>query len=344
MGYRTGVVYALTFSGGGGSAVQATGHAVGLVDGTLGPAEIDSLGSGYTGPPTIAADPAPAGSTATYQATIVAGANPVCASLPSVLNQLYGHAVVESAGISQMNDADWRETMQSDRIIAITGGVRVMDPISSNIIFRPFAPRVLGIAVRRDHEKGAPGHSWANQPVQGIIGPARDISFNIVDGANEGQELLSFNIGILVRGEIGVETAIASGGFVFIGTDNVGESDLWRFYNVMRMRDYIHLGLLKTLRYYLGRYNITGHTVTAILNTVKFFLRDLQADDHILGYAVKFTSQGNSAEEIRKGHLTIGFKAEEPPVLRKIITESYRYRPAIDAMVSALEAQLNMAV
>jgi phage tail sheath protein FI len=179
--------------------------------------------------------------------------------------------------------------------------------------------------------------------VQGIIGPARDIPFSLTDNANEAQELLGFNIGVVVRGEVGDDFAIASGGFVFIGTDNAGEDELWRFYNVMRGRDYIHLGLIKALRFFLGRYNIIGHTVVAILQTMKYFLRDLHADQHILGYRVTFRTEGNSAEQIRLGHLKVGFKAEEPPVLRLLIIESARYRDAIDAMIADVAAQLNLS-
>ena len=128
-------------------------------------------------------------------------------------------------------------------------------------------------------------------------------------------------MGVLVRGEVGDDFAIASGGFVLISTDNAGEDVLWQMYNVMRGRDYIHLGLLRSLRFYLGRYNIVGHTVQAILNTMEFFLRDLQADNHILGYAVNFRTEGNSPEQIRLGKLTVGFRAEEPPVLKHITIE-----------------------
>ena len=283
------------------------------------------------------------GTTAEYTAVTSVGANPVCASLTSVLNQMMAHAIVESSGASQQNDTDWRETMQSQRLIPISGGCRVMDPVTSNIIFRPLAPRIAGILVRRDHEKGAPFHSAANQPVQGIIGPSRDIPFSLTDNANEAQELLGFNIGVVVRGEIGDDFAIASGGFVFIGTDNAGEDELWRFYNVMRGRDYIHLGLIRALRFFLGRYNIVGHTIVAILQTMKYFLRDLHADQHILGYRVTFRTEGNSAEQIRLGHLRVGFKAEEPPVLRLLIIESARYRDAIDAMIADVAAQLNLS-
>jgi len=424
VGYVQDLSYPITFSSGGPNAVQATAHAWGQPDGSLGPVILDTPGAWYDDPPTVVA-PAPfqevtaaavnggggagyevgdnivldhgivltvatlsgdsvatvtvtdpgqvafgqtppdnpvdqsstsgtgtgasfdltwadGGTTAEYTAVLSVGANPVCASLTSVLNQMLGHAIVESAGASQQNDTDWRETMQSQRLIPISGGCRVMDPVTSNIIFRPLAPRVAGILVRRDHEKGAPFHSAANQPVQGIIGPARDIPFSLTDNANEAQELLGFNIGVLVRGEVGDDFAIASGGFVFIGTDNAGEDELWRFYNVMRGRDYIHLGLIKALRFFLGRYNIVGHTIVAILQTMRYFLRDLHADQHILGYRVTFRTEGNSAEQIRLGHLTVGFKAEEPPVLRLLIIESARYRDAIDAMIADVAAQLNL--
>jgi len=148
------------------------------------------------------------------------------------------------------------------------------------------------------------------------VGPSRPINFSLTDGATEGQRLLASNIGVLLRGEMGVETAIASGGFVFVGTDNAGEDDLWRFYNVTRGRDFIHLMFLRTLRYYLGRFNITGQTVQAVVNTMSFALRDLKADGDILGYEVKFTRDQNSPEQLRMGKFTVNFAAEEAPVSR----------------------------
>ena len=218
-----------------------------------------------------------------------------------------------------------------------------MDPIDIYIVVVRSQPRMAGIMVRRDHETGAPFHSAANQPMQGIISPNREIGFNLTDNANEAQELLGANIGVLVRGEVGDDFAIASGGFVLVSTDNAGEDPLWQMYNVMRGRDYIHLGMLRALRYFLGRYNIVGHTVQAILNTMQFFLRDLHADNHILGYQVNFRTEGNTPEQIRLGHLTVGFKAEEPPVLKRLTIESSRYREAVDAMVADLSTQLNLA-
>ncbi|WP_065755192.1 hypothetical protein [Bradyrhizobium paxllaeri] len=346
-GYVPGEVYPITFAGGGADAgkVLPTGHATADESGAIGQEQLylDSPGANLTQPPTATIPAAPAVVTATLTAAVAAGANPVCAALPGVLNQILGHAIVEPVGTSEVADENWRETMNSQRLIPVTGGVKIMDPDTSEIVVRPLAPRVAGILVRRDKETGAPFHSAANQPVNGIVGPARAISFSLVDGDNEGQQLLANNIGILVRGETGSDFAISSGGFIFVGTDNAGDDPLWQFYNVTRGRDFIHLSLLRALRTYLGRFNISGHTVQAIVNTMNFFLRDLQAQDHILGYKVDFKGSYNSAEQIRLGHLTVGFAAEEPPVLRKITTLSARYRPAIDAMVSQLEQQLNLA-
>jgi uncharacterized protein len=346
-GYVPGQSYPITFAGGGADAgkVLPTGHALADPFGSIALADmhLDSPGANLTAPPT-ASIPAPAaGVRATLTATVAEGANPIIAALTPVLNQLLGHAIVESAGTSETDDEDWRETFNSQRIIPLSGGVKVLDPNTSDLVVRPFAPRVAGIIVRRDFETGAPFHSAANQPVQGIVGPGRSIGFTLLDGACEGQQLLSNNIGILIRGETGSDFAISSGGFIFVGTDNAGDDELWRFYNITRGRDFIHISLIRVLRLFLGRFNITGHTVQAILNTMGFFLRDLQADEHILGFKVNFKGSQNSAEEIRLGHLTIGFAAEEPPPLRLITTESARYRPAIDAMVSQLERQLNIA-
>lgn len=266
-------------------------------------------------------------------------ANAVCAALPPICAKLLAHAVVDGPATNEQAAIDWRETISSDRLIPVDPAVKVLS--NGEPVVVPLSPAVIGVGVRRDHEKqGRPFHSWANQPVQGIVGPSRPINFSLTDGATEGQRLLSANIGVLLRGEMGVESAIAQGGFIFVGTDNAGEDDLWRFYNVTRGRDYIHLMLLRTLRIYLGRFNITGQTVQAIINTMESALRDLKADGDILGYEIKFTRDQNSPEQLRQGRFTVSFAAEEAPVLRYLGIQSARYRPALDALLDDLLAQV----
>ncbi|MDC7784756.1 phage tail protein [Rhodoplanes sp. TEM] len=269
-------------------------------------------------------------------------ANPVCAEATGVLNKLLGVAVIGGPATSKQAFIDWRETLQSDRLIPLASTVKIATQ-PSGTIERPAEGRIIGIGVRRDYEKnGKPFHSWANQPVQGIVAPNRFIDFSLTDGATEGQELLAANAGVILRGQVGMETAIASGGFVFVGTDTLSEDSLWQFYNQVRGRDFIHLLLLKTLRYYLGRFNLTGQTIQAVMNTMEFALRDLKAEGHILGYQVTFTKDKNSPEQLRTGKFTVRFAAEEPAPLRKLVIESARYRAALDAMLDELLTQLQL--
>lgn len=268
-------------------------------------------------------------------------ANAVVAELPAVLSAILAHAVIEGGTDSLQSFTDWRETIQSERLIP--HGVKVKVGATSTV--HSAVGRIIGIGVRRDHEfNGRPFHSWANQPMAGIVGPARNVGFSLTDGATEGQSILSQNGGIIVRGQMGVESAIAEGGFVYLGTDTTAEDDLWRFYNVTRGRDYIHLALLRTLRFYLGRFNINAQTVQAVLNTMGLFLRDLKADGDILGYTVGFSRDQNSPENLRLGRLNVSFAAEEAPVLRRLDISSARYRAALDLLLDDLVNQTNSSV
>lgn len=350
-GYDPLATIPVTFTGGAGNVVgnivPATGVAVVGVGGQVNGVTITNPGQWYVSPPNVII-PAPTidptgGVQATGVAIVSQLGNPVCAALPAVLNQLLGHAIVESSGISQVNDQTWRNTLNSQRLIPMSGGAKVINGLTGVVEVQPVAPMVAGIGVRVDHEKGAPFHSWANRPMQGVVGPGRDMKFVITDGANEGQTLLSHNIGIVIRGEGGNDFALSDGGFMLVATDNAGDDELWRFYSVTRGRDYIHLGLLRGLRTYLGKFNLTGHVIQAVLNAMTHFLTGLQADQHILGFAVNFAANKNSADEIRQGHITVGFAAEEASPFRKAVVESSRYRPAVDAMVADLAAQFAIA-
>ena len=331
-GYTSAPTVTITGAGTGG-----VGTAV--LAGRVGSLTITNPGSGYTSAPTIAFSGG-GGTAAAATATVAILANGVCAALPEVLNKLLAHAVVDGPATTEAAAIAWRETINNGRIIAVDPAVKVL--VNGVSVNEPMSPAVIGIGVRRDHEfQGRPFHSWANQPMYGIVGPSRPINYSLTDGATEGQRLLAENIGVLLRGELGVETSIASGGYVFVGTDNAGTDDLWRFYNVTRGRDYIHLMFLRTLRTYLGRFNLTGQTIQAVINTMESALRDLKADGDILGYEIKFTRDQNSAEQLRLGRFTINFAAEEAPVLRYLNIQSGRYRPALDALLDDLLAQVD---
>ena len=274
-------------------------------------------------------------------------ANPICAALPQVLNALLAHAVVGGPGLTAQDADDWRETLSSDRLIPTDCWVQAAG--ASDGVYTDGAAAAVGLGVRCDFQskggKGVPSKSWAYQPVQGIVGLKRYDSFSLTDGATTGQELFSNNIGIIQRGEIGVETAAADSGFVFIGTDNAGSDDLWRFYNVTRVRDYTHIQLMRAWRNRLGKNNITLQGVQDVLNDMIAVLSALKTDGHIVGFDdPAFVADANSPEDIRAGRITMGFKSEEASPLLFIETQSRRDRNALVVLISDLASQASSAL
>lgn len=266
-------------------------------------------------------------------------ANPIVAALPAVLNSYLGVAVVQCPGTTEQAAMDYRETIQSDRIIAVDPFVRTFE--NAIEVTRDITASIIGLGVRRDFQyEGRPFRSWANQPVYGIISPSRYIAFGLTDGATEGQTLLTHQVGILVRGETGDDFAIADGGFVFIGLDNCDteSNGIWQQYHKVRGRDFIELTALRTLRAYLGRFNLTTHTIQVVVNTVGNMLNISQSKGDILGYMCRFDPDENNPDDLRTGKIYIDARFEEAPVFRLATILSRPHRPALEATIASLTA------
>ncbi|WP_336801814.1 phage tail protein [Kaistia sp. MMO-174] len=337
----------VTFSGGGSDPgkVLPTGHAVlgtGADAGKVVQVVVDTRGKNLTVAPTIAFAGG-SGNGAAATATLDSATNAICASMPALLDQLLAVGVVDGPASSMNAAVIWRASLSSKRLIAVDPAYKRIND-EGDIVTVPKSPYVVGQLIANDHEHGGlPSHSAANRAVRGIVGTSRPIAFSLLDGATEGQTLLSHNIGVTVRGE-NTDGAIADGGFVLIATDTCAPDTLWRFYNQVRMRDYIHLIFIKTLRQYLGKYNITGQTLQAVINTMNFALRDLKAQQAILDYKpVNFDRDMNSPEQLRLGRFTLDVKFEEPAPLVYLGIQSARYRPALDILLSDLQSQLSSA-
>jgi len=98
---------------------------------------------------------------------------------------------------------------------------------------------------------------------------------------------------------------------------------------------------LATLRDFLGKSNITAHSIQAIETTMSLGLRDLKVAGDILGYEVKFTRDANTPENLRLGKFKINFAAEEAQVLKYLGIQSARYRPALDMLMDDLLSQVD---
>ena len=304
---------------------------------------ITNPGNGYTASPAVGFSGG-GGTGAAATSTVGYLANPICAALPAVASALLAHCVVGGPGLGKAAALAWRETLNSGRLIPVDNWDIV--EIGTDAVEEDGAAAVLGLLVKMDHDRGGvPSKSAANQPVQGIIGLKQYYSFSLTDGATDGQILLAAGIGITERGEAGVETAISSSGFLFIGTDNADDDPIWQMYNVSRVRDWAHLALLKSVRLRLGRTNITAHGVQAVLNDMNAVMSELKAGDHIVGFEpAGFEKDKNSPENLRLGKLRVYFKMEESPVLKKVTIDSRRDRAALTRLLDDLVTQANSLI
>jgi len=270
--------------------------------------------------------------------------NPVVVALQSNLGKILAVAPVDVDDTSSANAIDARETMSSERLIPIGVAARVYE--GESLVTRPMAPRVAGLMVRVDNETlGKPFDPIANRPLYGLAGLSRKIPFSLLDGSTEGQQMLAGNVSIVTEGEVGVDGAVADGGFFFIGTDNAQTGELWEQFHQVRGADYLTVKIMQITRQFLGR-KITADMSEAWINSIAFMLRDHKADNDILGYTPAnemFKSSRNSPENIRLGTLTLTIGIEPAPVFKLANHEIRRYRPAVEGLVEEIIARLNAA-
>ena len=335
----TAGTFNLGFSGGTGSGAAGT-FTVG-VGGGITAVNITAPGV-YTVKPTLTFAASSGLTGAAVAVDLEQLANGVCAAMPTILERLRANFLPDGPTSSRQAALDWYETLpRSARIMhPLRQVAKVLDE-DGEIVNKPLSPYIVAKYVSRDAEfDGVPGHAIANQSINGLVGVSPTIPMSITDESVLGQADIGIGFGIVFRGDIGVDGALTDGGFTFWGTDTLSDASEWLFVNVNRMRDYLELMQVKALRYYLGRFNITMQTVEAIINTMKSQLSVLRANGDILDFRVTFSKDINSPEELRLGNLDLIFKAEEPPVLRKITLRSRRYREALENMTRQISVLL----
>lgn len=323
----------------GGAGTGATAEAV-IESGVITGITITNGGNGFTSDPTVTITGD--GSGATASATFSQLGNRVCAALPTILGRLNAITIPEGPATGREAAINWLETLPAS--------MRMFHPVFQDALngdaaapeAEPLTPYLLGRYVSRDAEfDGVPSHGIANQSLYGLIGVTPAIDFSFTDENSECQDYLARSFGVVGRGESGVEDAISSSGFVFWGTDTLETDISWQFAHIVRLRDYIELGQVSTLKRFLGRNNITSQTIQAILNSLNTQILDLKNDGHILDGKVEFSPDSNLPSELRLGNIDIIFKAEEPPVLRKITMRSRKLPEALSDLAVQVSNQLN---
>jgi len=265
-------------------------------------------------------------------------ANPVVAALPEICSSLLAHAIVSAPRVSGFETShviDWMETLTSGRLIPVSAWRKVYnDADIKTPRLEDGVAALLGIAARTDfNHAGLPFWSFSGQQMHGTLGLDHYYPFSLTDGATQGQWMLANRIGVLLRGEIGVDTAIASNGFVFAGVWNADDDPLWWFYNKTRGRDWTHLALLRSIRKRLGVENVTPHGVQSVLNDMVVVGQELINHECSVGFKVSFEKDKNSPDNLRQGKFRVAFASEEPAPITHVTVDS---RPNYQALVEEL--------
>ncbi len=328
----TNGTFALTFTGGTGSGAAGTFTVANnrVTDITI------TAGGTYTAAPTPTFTNSAGLTGATGTTSIGMLANPVVAALPAVLEALFAVAYVQGPADTDNNIKSYRGTIASRRI-AVLAPQAIVTLSNGTNANSDLAPAALGLHVRRDFQFGGrPFRSILNQIVAGVVGPSRAIDFSLIDGASAGQDLLSLQIGVLVRGQPGDDFASADGGFALMAYENTGTDLIWRQVHTVRGRDFVELTVMRTIRQYFGRYNLTTQTIRDIVNTVDNVVQQAVGNGELLGGLVRFDPNKNNVSDLRSGKIYVEMKFETAPVFRQAEFASRPYALAVSKTIQEL--------
>lgn len=279
------------------------------------------------------------GEGATATVTLEQLANPLCAALPAICEALMAHAVVGGPATTKTDAIAWQTTLNSKRLIPVDNWEIVAD--GEDTAYIDGAAAALGVGVRVDFQhNGYPFWSFANQPVQGLLGLKRPDSFSLVDGAATAQELLAAGVGVTVRGDHS-DVSLTDAGWQLICYNNASTDPQWNLLNKTRGRDFIHLALLRSIRNRLGKENVTLHSVQAVINDMAAIASDLKSKECLIGWHIGFRSADNTVEGLRAGKFTVFFNGEQPAPILVVTVKSGLDEAALVSELSALDSELS---
>jgi phage tail sheath protein FI len=337
------------FTGGGSAAgkVLPTAHAVlgtGADAGKVVNLVLDTPGSDLSGSVTVTftgggTDAGKVLPTATI--AVDTTSNAVVAALPAVLNAIKAKAYVAAPGVSYDGDLAFRETVVDDSIAVMSPNVKVMASDGTIATADPVGI-ALGLHVAIDFQNdGRPFGPICNRQVNGIVGVGRAIPFHLLDGSYEGQQLLANQIGPIVRGEAGDDFAISDGGYVFLGFEVSDTSSAWVQMHAARGRDFTELTLIRTVRYFFGKYKLTTQMIKSVIDTMKQIGSTAAGRGEIYpDFVCRFDPDLNNVSDLGSGIFHVDYRAQEVPMFRKMGLTSRPYQTAITKSLAEMITDL----
>lgn len=193
------------------------------------------------------------------------------------------------------NDADaiaYRDNFGSRRLYGpVDPWVKVFDTGSAQEVIRPSSARIAGVAVRNDNENGV-HTSFSNKLINGIVGTARPIDFQLGDRNSRANILNENEVPTIVRKE----------GFLVWGNRTCSNDPKWAFISHVRTADLVAESILRAHMWAVDR-NITKTYVDDVLFGINSYIDYLKSIDVISGGKAWLDPEINSSSQIIGGNV-----------------------------------------
>ncbi len=311
----------IAFTDGGGSGAEATPVIVG---GVITSISITKAGFGYTGVPDITIT----GDGATAAATAVTGsvANGVVAELQGIAERLRATIFADGPNTTDAAAITYREDWGSDRIKVIDPHAMVWDTDSSSAVAQPTSALAAGQQAWLDANRGF-WWSPSNRVLNGVIGIARPIDFNLSDT----------NCAANYLNENEVTTIVHKNGYRLWGNRTTSNDPMWAFLSVRRTADAIYDSIERAHMWAMDR-PFSAQLLRDIEGSVNAYLRELTSLGAILGGVAWIDGELNTAEVLQAGHFYMDFDIEPPAPMERLTFRAHRNNGYYETLIDEVAA------
>lgn len=253
------------------------------------------------------------------------GVNAVITALLSVASRLRAVVVADGPNTTEADALGLSALYGQDRLFMVDPAVRVTDA-TGTIVTRPASGYVAGLISRRDRERGF-WWSPSNQIVEGIVGTARPVSFQISEPETEANRLNEGKIATLVRAE----------GFRLWGNRSMASDALWAFLSVRRTADMVYESIEAAHLWAMDR-PFSQQLLLDIRDGVQGYLDSLIARGALLGGRVWLDPELNTETTLKAGKLYLDFDIEPPAPLERLTFRAHRNGSYYEELVTAVTA------
>jgi uncharacterized protein len=253
--------------------------------------------------------------------------SPVTSALVSVAGRLRAVAIADGPNTNEADALSDRGKYGSDRLYIVDPAVRVLDSVTDDYVTRPASAFVAGVLSRMDATRGF-WWSPSNQPLVGVLGTARPITWAISDPDTEANRLNEDEVATIIRAD----------GFRLWGNRTTATDPLWAFLPVRRTADMVYESIEQALLWALDR-PFSAQLLLDIRDSVQAYLNSLRARGAILGGKVWLDPELNSEANLKAGKLYVDFDIEPPAPLEHLVFRAHRegayYKELVTAVLSA---------